>query len=112
MVADLYVPVSADKMSHENGVHEQHSAPGEGVVLEKMNGVPASGSEIAVPNGNAETVATLEDDGIIYSSTIAVPDRPTAHAESNGLTASKVGDNCQVSLLACAPINSHSGVKT
>ncbi|KAF7139353.1 hypothetical protein RHSIM_Rhsim07G0157700 [Rhododendron simsii] len=89
MVADLYVPVSADKMSHENGVHEQHSAPGEGVVLEKMNGVPASGSEIAVPNGNAETVATLEDDGIIYSSTIAVPDRPTAHAESNGLTASK-----------------------
>ncbi|XP_058222670.1 protein WVD2-like 5 isoform X2 [Rhododendron vialii] len=79
----------ADKMSHENVVHEQHSAPGEGVVLEKMNGVPASGSEIAAPNGNAETVAVLEDDGIIYSSTIAVLDRPTAHAESNGLTASK-----------------------
>ncbi|XP_058222674.1 protein WVD2-like 5 isoform X5 [Rhododendron vialii] len=76
-------------MSHENVVHEQHSAPGEGVVLEKMNGVPASGSEIAAPNGNAETVAVLEDDGIIYSSTIAVLDRPTAHAESNGLTASK-----------------------
>ncbi|KAI8547486.1 hypothetical protein RHMOL_Rhmol07G0199500 [Rhododendron molle] len=89
MVADLYVPVSADKMSHGNGVHEQHSAPGEGVVLETMNGVPASGSEIAAPNGNAETVATLEDDGIIYSSTMAVPDRPTAHAESNGLTAFK-----------------------
>jgi len=76
-------------MSHENGVHEQHSAPEEGVILEKMNGVPASGSEIVVPNGNPETVDKLEDDGIIDPSIIAVPDRPIAHAETNGLTASK-----------------------
>lgn len=92
-------------MSQNNGVHEQYSASGEGLVLEKMNGVPASGSEIAAPNENAETVAKLEDDGIIDSSTLAVPDGPTVHAESNGfLAASKVVENCFVSLLACAPI--------
>jgi len=85
MNADIAVPVSANGMSHENGVHEQLPAPGEeGIGLTKVNGFPTSGSESAGPNGNPGIVGKLEESGL------------TVHTESNGLTISKVGAICCV----------------
>ncbi|XP_057478918.1 protein WVD2-like 5 isoform X2 [Actinidia eriantha] len=78
MNADIAVHVSANGMSHENGVHEQLPASGEeGIGLAKVNGFPTSGSESAGPNGNPGIVGKLEESG------------STVHAESNGLTISK-----------------------
>ncbi|KAF5943515.1 hypothetical protein HYC85_017592 [Camellia sinensis] len=64
------------------------SVLGVGVVLENVDGAPASGSAIARPNRNPETGDKLED-GATNSNTEAIPDRPTARAESNGLMVSK-----------------------
>ncbi|KAL7181896.1 hypothetical protein ACSBR1_040748 [Camellia fascicularis] len=88
MDADIDVPVSENGMSHRNGVYEQLHVLGVGVVLENVDGAPASGSAIARPNGNPETGDKLED-GATNSNTEAIPDRPTARAESNGLMVSK-----------------------
>ncbi|CAL5431426.1 unnamed protein product [Camellia sinensis] len=88
MDADIDVPVSENGMSHRNGVYEQLHVLGVGVVLENVDGAPASGSAIARPYGNPETGDKLED-GATNSNTEAIPDRPTARAESNGLMVSK-----------------------
>ncbi|KAL7166096.1 hypothetical protein ACSBR2_036884 [Camellia fascicularis] len=90
MDAENDVPFLTNGMSHGNGVHEQVPSPiEEDIVLGKVNGVPAIGSDIAGPNGNLENVAKLEDGGTSYSSNEAEPDRITARAESNGLITSK-----------------------
>ncbi|XP_057504891.1 protein WVD2-like 5 isoform X4 [Actinidia eriantha] len=92
MNADIAVPVSANGMSHENGVHEQLPAPGEEVtVLAKVNGFPTSGSESAGPNGNPGIVCKLEESGSKNSSAEAVRDTSTVHAGRNGLSISKSG---------------------
>ncbi|PSS17767.1 Protein WVD2-like [Actinidia chinensis var. chinensis] len=90
MNADIAVPVSANGMSHENGVHEQLPAPGEEViVLAKVNGFPTSDSESAGPNGNPGIVCKLEESGSKNSSAEAVRDTSTVHAGRNGLSISK-----------------------
>ncbi|CAL5440257.1 unnamed protein product [Camellia sinensis] len=90
MDAENDVPFLTNGMSHGNGVHEQVPSPiEEDIVLGKVNGVPAIGSDIAGPNGNPKNVAKLEDGGTSYSSNEAEPDRITACAESNGLITSK-----------------------
>ncbi|GMQ03114.1 hypothetical protein CsSME_00049047 [Camellia sinensis var. sinensis] len=97
MDAENDVPFLTNGMSHGNGVLEQVPSPiEEDIVLGKVNGVPAIGSDIAGPNGNPENVAKLEDGGTSNSSNEAEPDRITARAESNGLITSKVGGICCV----------------
>ncbi|GMQ03112.1 hypothetical protein CsSME_00049047 [Camellia sinensis var. sinensis] len=79
MDAENDVPFLTNGMSHGNGVLEQVPSPiEEDIVLGKVNGVPAIGSDIAGPNGNPENVAKLEDGGTSNSSNEAEPDRITA----------------------------------
>uniref|UniRef100_A0A5B7ADV6 TPX2 C-terminal domain-containing protein n=1 Tax=Davidia involucrata TaxID=16924 RepID=A0A5B7ADV6_DAVIN len=88
MDAHDIIPAFGNGTGHENGVHEQLPASGDGVVLEKVNRVRNSSTETAGQNGNSETVVKL-DSGTNNSSAEEVAEGSTAHVESNGLTVSE-----------------------
>lgn len=88
MYPDIAVPVSANGMSRENGVLEQHPAHGEEVVSDKVNGAPAINYEVADSVGNPETIGALEYGGTSNSPTEAMPIGSTV-AGRNGFTVDK-----------------------
>ncbi|KAJ9184028.1 hypothetical protein P3X46_007812 [Hevea brasiliensis] len=86
------VPIDGLEKAHQNGVHVQSSASGDGVVSNNVNGTIEKITDSTWPDENLEIASKLEDSATNNSRGGEFREGSNLHVRSNGFTGSKEGD--------------------